>query len=282
MISGFNPAAAKARCSGAIKERRTAFPLRTHHHALLCPRPHESSALQPFGVQAQPVAITPQQLDQIAAATAKAEYVPGERVLPEHRLCLCRQAVEPLAHVSGTGRQPYPGARRKRVRRSVIIEAKLAATTEACRCAGSEGRGPSGGRSSLRASGAHQATRARARVFAILKDRRAGDESSAITVNPLHQPSTAGGQIVNHLRLMQPQPIEVDQIDVRSETRCEAAAIGKAEEIGGLDGRDSSRLVLRSKWSMAPVAIRQIDDAIFDNGRAHKREQQPFRASTRG
>jgi hypothetical protein len=33
---------------------------------------------------------------------------------------------------------------------------------------------------------------------------------------------------------------------------------------------------------MAPVAIRQIDDAIFDNGRAHKREQQPFRASTRG
>src|SRR5215470_1512663 len=92
-----------------------------HHHALLGPRPHESSALQPFGVQAQPVAIPPQQLDQIAAATAKAEYVPGERILPEHRLCLCRQAVEPLAHVSGTGRQPYPGARRKRVHRSSSI-----------------------------------------------------------------------------------------------------------------------------------------------------------------
>jgi hypothetical protein len=50
-------------------------------------------------------------------------------------------------------------------------------------------------------------------------------------------------------------------------------------------GEPSSGLgakVLRSNWSMAPVAIRQIDDAIFDNGRAHKREQQPFRASTRG
>jgi hypothetical protein len=152
--------------------------------------------------------------------------------------------------------------------RIVIIEAKLAATTEACRCAGSEGRGPSGGRSSLRASGAHQATRARARVFAILKDRRAGDESSAITVNPLHQPSTAGGQIVNHLRLMQPQPIEVDQIDVRSETRCEAAAIGKAEEIGGLDGRDSpasktaratcckARSSRRSRTAGAPASYR--------------------------
>ncbi len=35
--------------------------------------------------------------------------------------CLCRQAVEPLAYVSGTGRQPYPGARRKRVHRNSSI-----------------------------------------------------------------------------------------------------------------------------------------------------------------
>src|SRR6202008_3989790 len=70
------------------------------NHALLGPRPYEASALQPFGVQAQPVAIPPQQLDQITAATAKAEYVPGERSYP----CLCRQAVKPLAHVSGAGR----------------------------------------------------------------------------------------------------------------------------------------------------------------------------------
>jgi hypothetical protein len=37
-----------------------------HHHALLGPGPHEASALQPFGEQAQPVAIPPQQPDQIA------------------------------------------------------------------------------------------------------------------------------------------------------------------------------------------------------------------------
>src|SRR4030088_1133686 len=47
------------------------------------------------------------------------------------------------------------------------------------------------------------------------------------------------------------------------------------------DGRDNPRLVLPSNWSMAPVAIRQIDDAIFDNGRAHKREQKPFREECR-
>jgi hypothetical protein len=39
------------------------------------------------------------------------------------------------------------------------------------------------------------------------------------------------------------------------------------------DGRDNPRLVLCSDWSMASVAIRQIDDALFDNGRAYKRER---------
>src|SRR5260370_29303448 len=47
------------------------------------------------------------------------------------------------------------------------------------------------------------------------------------------------------------------------------------------DGRDNPRLVLRSDWSMASVAIRQIDDAIFDNSRAHKWKRQPFREECR-
>jgi hypothetical protein len=47
--------------------------------------------------------------------------VTGERILPQHRLRLRRQAVEPLAHVSGTGRQPHPSARRQAVHRSSSI-----------------------------------------------------------------------------------------------------------------------------------------------------------------
>src|SRR6266566_4968197 len=54
-----------------------------HHNALLSPRPHESAALQPLGEQAQPVAIPPQQLDQIAAAATTAKYVTRERILTE-------------------------------------------------------------------------------------------------------------------------------------------------------------------------------------------------------
>ena len=45
--------------------------------------------------------------------------------------------------------------------------------------------------------------------------------------------------------------------------------------------RDNARLVLRSDWSMASLAIRQINDAFFDNSRAHKREQQPFQEECR-
>src|SRR4029077_4329160 len=37
------------------------------------------------------------------------------------------------------------------------------------------------------------------------------------------------------------------------------------------DRRDQPRLILPSDWGMASVAIRQIDDAFFENGRAQKR-----------
>ena len=90
-------------------------------NALLGPRPDESATLQALGEQAQPVAIPPQQLDQITAAAAEAKHVTRERILPKHRLRLRRQAVEPLAHVGGARRQPYPGARRQSVHRSSSI-----------------------------------------------------------------------------------------------------------------------------------------------------------------
>src|SRR3982074_3895624 len=54
-----------------------------------------------------------------------------------------------------------------------------------------------------------------------------------------------------------------------------AEGIGLPDMSGRLcqDGRDNPRLVLRGDWSMAFVAIWQIDDAIVDNGRTHKREK---------
>src|SRR3984893_16355651 len=92
-----------------------------HHNTLLSPRPYESATLQALGKQAQPVAIPPQQLDQITAPAAEAKHMTRERILPEHTLRLSRQAVEPFAHVGDAGRQPYPGARRQTVHRSSSI-----------------------------------------------------------------------------------------------------------------------------------------------------------------
>src|SRR5262249_41379560 len=71
-----------------------------------------------LGKQTQSVAIPPQQLDQIAAAAAKAKHVTRERILPESRLRLRRQTVEPLAHVGDAGCQPHPSARRQTIHRS--------------------------------------------------------------------------------------------------------------------------------------------------------------------
>src|SRR5947207_2861945 len=72
---------------------------RQNPQSLLGTRPDESTPLQTLGEQAQPVAIPPQQLHEIAAATAKAEHMSRERVLTEHGLRLHRQAVEAFAHV---------------------------------------------------------------------------------------------------------------------------------------------------------------------------------------
>src|SRR5947209_19092339 len=69
----------------------------------------------------------------------------------------------------------------------------------------------------------------------------------------------------DHLRLMQPQPIEVDQIDVGPETRCDVGTIGEAEEIGGLarltfadataaDRNRARRAGSRARMSAWPVA----------------------------
>jgi hypothetical protein len=57
----------------------------------------------------------------VSAPAAEAKHVTRERILPEYCLGLRRQAVEPLAHVSDAGRQPYSGARRQTVHRSSSI-----------------------------------------------------------------------------------------------------------------------------------------------------------------
>ena len=72
--------------------------------------------LRPIGRKGQLVTLTmPKDAPcrPVPAAAAKAKYMTGERILTQHALRLRRQAVEPLAHVGGTRRQPHWGARRQ-------------------------------------------------------------------------------------------------------------------------------------------------------------------------
>src|SRR5690242_12424746 len=80
---------------------------------------------------------------------------------------------------------------------------------------------------------AHEPAGSRAGLLAILKGRRAGHECRAIAVDPLHEAAPTGRQIVHDLRLIQTQPIEIDQVDIGAQSGLEPAAILKPEEIGG-------------------------------------------------
>ena len=55
---------------------------------------------------AGPLAIPPDDLDQIATAAPEDEQMSGKRVLLQHRLGLCRERRKALAHVGDARRQP--------------------------------------------------------------------------------------------------------------------------------------------------------------------------------
>ena len=57
-----------------------------------------------------------------------------------------------------------------------------------------------------------------------------------VAVDALDEAPAAGGQVVDDLRRVQLQPVVIDQVDVGAQARRQPAAIGEAEEIGGLAG----------------------------------------------
>src|SRR6266567_1146115 len=57
-------------------------------------RPDETAALQSLGEQAQTIAVPPQELYDIASATAKNEHMSGEGLLLQHSLHLATKSIE--------------------------------------------------------------------------------------------------------------------------------------------------------------------------------------------
>ena len=77
-------------------------------------RTDEPALLKSLREKARALSVPPDDLDQIAAPTAKDEHVARERVLLQHRLGLRRERREPPPHVRHACSQPDPRVRRNR------------------------------------------------------------------------------------------------------------------------------------------------------------------------
>src|SRR5207248_6475889 len=86
------------------------------------------------------------------------------------------------------------------------------------------------------ASGANESARHGAGMFAALEDRRTGDHRRFIALDALHETPAIGGHVVDESGLAHVEIVEVDDVDVGAQPRRQPAAIGKAEEVGGLAG----------------------------------------------
>src|SRR5262245_8989736 len=80
---------------------------------------------------------------------------------------------------------------------------------------------------------AHETPRHRARVLAPLEDWNACGKRRFISVDTLHETPAASRHVMDKLRLMQPQTVEVDYIYIGAQARHQPTAIRQTEEVGG-------------------------------------------------
>src|SRR5262249_58977257 len=73
-------------------------------------------------------------------------------------------------------------------------------------------------------------------MLAPLEGRRSGQERGDVAIDPLHEAAAAGGQIVDELRLVEAQAVEIDQVHIGAQPRRESTAVPQAEEIRRLAG----------------------------------------------
>ena len=120
-------------------------------------------------------------------------------------------------------------------------------------------------------------------MFTALEDRLSGDERRDIAVDALHKAATAGRHVVNEFGHGEPQPVEVDQVDVGAQAGRKTAAIGQTEEIRGLAGLALDQKLERQTRPAPPVAapMRQHEarqSGIDDRGAVRAAVAQPEQA----
>jgi hypothetical protein len=89
----------------------------------------------------------------------------------------------------------------------------------------------------------------RAGVLATLEDRNAGRKRCFVSIDTLYEAPAASGHVVDKLRLMQPQAVEVDDVHIGTQARHQPTAIRQTEKV-----RSFARLPLDEMLNRQPGA----------------------------
>lgn len=84
--------------------------------------------------------------------------------------------------------------------------------------------------------------------------RGARIQGHLVAFRPLHQALAAGREVVDNLRGVEAQPVEIDQVDVGVLAALEPPTVVEAEEIGGFAGLALDQIFERQTRAALPVA----------------------------
>src|SRR5207249_1665397 len=98
---------------------------------------------------------------------------------------------------------------------------------------------------------AQQATSERAGVLARLHRHLAVDDGAVVARCALYEAARAPREVVDVLRLGQAHAVEVDDVDVGVRTGSQDAAIGDAEQLGGVGRQAPDRLADGTQLAVA-------------------------------
>src|ERR1700730_10205969 len=91
-------------------------------------------------------------------------------------------------------------------------------------------------------------------MLAALEDGNACRKRYYVSIAPLHETPATSRHVVHDLLPVQPQTVEVDEVDVGAHARRQPAAIRHTEEVGGFGCLPLDQMLERQQWPAAAVA----------------------------
>src|SRR5262245_47298100 len=123
---------------------------------------------------------------------------------------------------------------------------------------------PPGLRDGGRRTGAHEPTRKLPGGRPVAHDHLPAHEGRDVPLGPLEQSPGAGGKVEDHLRKAQPEPVEIDQVEIRLQSGPKDAAVVEAVERRGIACQRADRGLERDARAAAPIS-----HPVRQHGRRH-------------